>query len=65
MIQTGLLDRQEKIWLTEKPPCLAASSVLQVELAQAAPILLNLVVGVVLSLMLLVLEILWKRYVKP
>lgn len=64
MIQSGLLQRQEKIWLSEKPPCLAANSVFQVELGQAAPVLLLLLVGVFLSAMLLVLEILWKRYME-
>lgn len=64
MIQAGLLKRQEKIWLSEKPTCLAASTVFQVELGQAAPVLLLLLVGVFLSALLLAVEIFWKRYME-
>lgn len=64
MLQAGLLKRQEKIWFTEKPTCLAASTVLQVELGQAAPVLLLLLCGILLSATLLIMEILWKRYME-
>lgn len=64
MIQAGLLQRQEKLWLSEKPTCLAASTVFQVELGQAAPVLLLLLVGTFLSTMLLIMEILWERYME-
>lgn len=64
MIQAGFLQRQEKIWFSEKPTCLAANTVFQVELGQVAPVLLLLLVGVFLSALLLAIEVLWKRYME-
>lgn len=63
-MQAGLLKRQERIWFSEKPTCLAANTVFQVELGQAAPVLLLLLGGVILSAALLIMEILWKRYME-
>lgn len=62
MRETGIIRREENVWIIKKPKCLLSSRVVSVGNNQLFLVYLILVCGNFLSIVIFVIEVLWHKF---
>jgi hypothetical protein len=61
VIQGGILNYQDQLWQTPKPPCTIKEEFVSVDMDKISPAFLIIGTGIVLAVILLIGEIVMKR----
>jgi hypothetical protein len=60
-IQGGVLNYQDQLWQTPKPPCMIKEEFVSVDMTNISPAFVIIGVGIILAIILLIGEIVIKR----
>jgi hypothetical protein len=61
IIQSGIINYQDQLWQTPKPPCMIKEEFVSVNMDKISPAFLIVGIGIILAIILLIGEIAIKR----
>ncbi|PNF16094.1 hypothetical protein B7P43_G03278 [Cryptotermes secundus] len=61
VIQSGIINYQDQLWLATKPPCMMKEQFMSVDMEKISPAFLIVGIGIILAIILLIGEIAMKR----
>jgi hypothetical protein len=61
VIQSGIINYQDQLWETPKPPCTIKEEFVGVDMAKISPAFLIVGIGIILAIFLLIGEIAMKK----